>query len=121
MSTGPNEGIGAGPGNPGQKEDVKFEKSQLHPKELDPTGKIVGTLPFEGEAPTGESILEIKNIMTAAQSEAEKVERQAIPSEYKDLVRRFQDSLRNPEKQPESSGDDAQDGANSEGRNSEEE
>ena len=94
MSTGPNGGIGAGERGPGRPEGVKFnQKSTIKANELGPEGTIVGTLPFDGEAPTGESLLKIRQIMTSAQSSAKKVERQAIPAEHRDTVRRFQESL----------------------------
>lgn len=96
QSTGPNQGIGAGARDPGTPEDVQFQKTQIHPNELDATGKIVGTLPFEGDAPTGEALLEIQKIVKASQARAEKVEREAIPFEQKRLVRRYLQSLHTP-------------------------
>lgn len=93
---GANEAQASGDRGPGRKEGVTFQQTQIHPNELDPSGTIVGELPFDGEAPTGESLLKIQKIITSGQASAEKVERQAIPAEYRDLVRRFQDSLRQP-------------------------
>jgi len=51
-------------------------------------------LPFDEGAPTGESLRQIREIMMSAQDGARKVEGQVIPAEYREMVRRFQESLR---------------------------
>ncbi len=103
---GGREAKASGPRGPGTRENVSFsEKSKINANELDPTGTIVGTLPFDGEAPTGEARLKIREIMTGAQDGAQSVERQVIPAEYRELVREFQESLHEA-----ASTDDAADG-----------
>ena len=114
-STGPQEGIGAGTGKSGTPEDTNFKKDSLHPRELNP-GDIVGTLPGEEDAPTGEATVPVRtDAQTALQRMAEKVDTDVLPAEYRDQVLKYMESLR-ARVPPEGAAVEGEKGGPTEGR-----
>ncbi len=93
LSTGPKEGIGQGQGKKGTPEATKSKREHLRDKELDPRGTLIATLNVEGEVPKGDAKVKYHNAAKAAQSQAKKVDREAIPVEYRDQVKRYMNSL----------------------------
>jgi len=116
-STGPNQGLGAGPGKQGTPENTQFQKDALHPKELN-AGDIAGTLPAEEEAPKGDATVPVRAGSEAAlQRMAEKVETDLLPAEYRERVIQYMESLRRPAGAgQESEGTGAEKGGQTEGR-----
>jgi len=93
-STGPQEGLGAGQGNPGEEEGTKFQPDRLRARELNP-GDIVGTLPSGEEAPRGETSLPVRQATAEAmQRMAERVANEPLPAEYREQVLRYMELLK---------------------------
>lgn len=93
LSTGPREGIGAGQGKKGTPEPTTHKREHLRDQELDPRGTVIATLEVEGEIPKGEARARYSRAARAAQTRSEQVDREAIPLEYRDQVRRYMNSL----------------------------
>ena len=111
LSTGPQEGLGAGTGKKGTPEATNFDrKSQLHPRELSP-GEIAGVLPGDEESPAGEARLPVSTVSRAdLEAMAEKVDNEVLPAEYREQIRLYMESLQ----QPASSGSGSGSGSGSE-------
>jgi hypothetical protein len=92
--SGGDEAQASGLRDPGAPEDVTFTKKEhLRTTKFDPTGTIITTLPFDGDMPKGEALVEYKKIIKATQKRAQKVEREALPVEYRERVLRYTKSL----------------------------
>ncbi len=102
------KGSGNGPGGkeaqasgyrpPGAPEDVSFnpEKAKIKANELDRNGEIIAVLPFDGDMPKGEALREYQEALKTAQNVAEQVNKEAIPRERQDMVRRYMKTLVEP-------------------------
>ncbi len=96
LSTGPQEGLGAGQRNPGTPEDTKFQGKRLRPRELNP-GQIVGSLPADDPAPKGDAQVPVRPIsQEALQRMAERVESEVLPAEYREQILRYMELMRQP-------------------------
>lgn len=113
---GRNGGQASGQRAPGAPEDVTFnpEKAKLKANELDRNGEIIAVLPFNGDMPKGEALRQYQEALKTAQNVAEQINKEAIPRERQDMVRRYMKTLVEPVGGTAST--DAEDGAGSEGR-----
>ena len=108
LSTGPNEGLGAGQRDGGTPEDVKFDTKKLAANELGP-GELVGALPVEGEAPKGETKLPVNvDPKTALQNMARSIDSEALPAEYRKPVEDYMNLLRGAVQEKKSEGGNAE-------------
>ena len=83
---------------PGAPEDVSFnpEKAKIKANEMDRNGEIIAVLPFDGDMPKGEALREYQEALKTAQNVAEQVNKEAIPRERQDMVRRYMKTLVEP-------------------------
>ena len=93
---GGSEARAAGPRSPGSPEEVTFKREKIKATALDSKGRVIATLPFNGELPEGEALLEYKKVLHSAQERASKVDREAIPLEFREKVKRYMKTLQEP-------------------------
>jgi hypothetical protein len=92
--TGPAEGQATGQRDPGTPEDVTFRREKVPSRGLAPSGRPVGVLTVPGESLPGEVTIEKSaEVREAARALSEEVEKEPLPIEHREQVRRFYDLL----------------------------
>jgi hypothetical protein len=93
-STGPNEGIGAGPRPPGTPEATTFRKERVAAKELGGRGELAGEFLTEDPAARGEVTVQKGGAVEQAVRElSEEVEKEPLPVEQREQIRRFHELI----------------------------
>ena len=94
LSTGPNQGIGAGPRPGGTPEENTVKRDQIRARGLDPRGQLVGSFLTEGPSATGEVTLQKGGALeTAVREQAQEVEKEPLPAEQREQLQRFHELL----------------------------
>jgi hypothetical protein len=94
LSTGPNQGIGAGPRPGGTPEKTAFKREQIRTRGLDPRGQLVGSFLTEGPSATGEVTLQKGGALEkAVREQAQQVEQEPLPAEQREQLQRFHELL----------------------------
>ena len=93
--SGPNGGQAYGYGSSFKDENTTTKRDKINASGLDPRGMIVGKLDVEGEQKRGDVTIDKEFTVGAAIQElTEEVEKEPLPVEHKEHVRKYYNLLR---------------------------